>query len=402
MSSPLDLVIYGATGFTGSQAAHYIARRVAPGTLRWAIAGRSQPKLDALAASIEGHDVPTIVANSGDPASIDAMVEQARVVLTTVGPYARYGSPVVAACARLGRDYVDITGEVPWVRRMIDAHHEEAAASGARIVPFCGFDSVPSDLGTWLAAEACAEAGTQLGKLGAYFQAKGGVNGGTIATAFLALENERPRDLAHPFLLDPDNTIDRARWSAHADPKSPWRVAPLGRWAAPFFMGPVNTRVVRRSVALAGERYTEDFGYQEGMLVGRRMGALSAGAATAGMAGLTVAAALAPTRALLRRMAPSPGEGPSEATMNEGFVRVHYVGEAADGRAVRGELRAEGDPGNRVTVQFLAESALCLAERDEGVRAEGGVWTPAHAFARPLLVRTRATGMRWEMALSSP
>lgn len=395
MSPAFDLVVFGATGFTGAQAARYIQRR--GGSLRWAIAGRSRSKLEAIHEALGDASVGVIVADSSDPSSIDAMVEQTRVVLTTVGPYARYGTPVLAACARLGRDYVDITGEVPWVRRMIDAHHDEAVASGARIVPFCGFDSVPSDLGAWMAASLCEQAGAEARRVEAYFQAKGGVNGGTIATAFLALENEKPRDLAHPFLLNPDPTIDRARWSEHADPRRPWRVAALDRWAAPFVMGPVNTRVVRRSAALAASGYAPDFAYQEGLLASRRFGALQAGALTAGMAGLTLAAIAPPTRALLRRVAPSPGEGPSDATMDEGFVRVRYVGESSEGRRLQGELRAPGDPGNRVTVHFLCESALALVERDAGVRPDGGVWTPSIAFGAPLLARLRATGMLWSM-----
>lgn len=392
MSSAFDLVIYGATGFTGRQAAIRVARDAPPG-LRWAIAGRNRAKLEALAASLSPSP-EIIVADSADADRVDAMVAQARCVLTTAGPFARYGEPVLASCAKRGVDYVDITGETPWVRRMIDRYHDEATRTGARIVPFCGFDSVPADLGVLLLAQQAHREGRGLGRVTGYYQAKGGFNGGTLASALNLLERERPADLANPFLLNPNPKVDRATWSAHADPRGSWRVPGIDRWAAPFFMGPVNTRVVRRSAALfAGteQAYGDAFAYQEGLLMPSRVAAMSA---TAALAAFAVGGQSSLLRKAAAKLGPSPGEGPSEAAMDGGFFRVRFVEESADGARVAAEVSGPGDPGNRVTVQILCESAFALLLDRDALPDRAGILTPALAFERVLIDRLRTSGMR--------
>jgi short subunit dehydrogenase-like uncharacterized protein len=392
MQPALDLVIYGATGFTGRQAAERVARD-APADFRWAIAGRNRAKLDALAQTLS----PTpsvIVADSADEPAVDAMVAQTRCVLTTAGPFARYGEPVLAACAKHGVDYVDITGETPWVRRMIDRYHDEAVRTGARIVPFCGFDSVPADLGVLLLADHAQQTGRALGRITGYYQAKGGFNGGTLASALNLLERERASDLANPFLLNPDPKTDRATWSAHADPRGSWRAPGLDRWAAPFFMGPVNTRVVRRSAALFAETprsYGSAFAYQEGLLMPSRVAAM---AATASLAAFAVGGQSALLRKVAAKLGPSPGQGPTEAQMDGGFFRVRFVEESVDGARVAAEVSGPGDPGNRVTVQILCESAFSLLLDRDRLPERAGVLTPAVAFEHVLIDRLRASGMR--------
>lgn len=402
-----DLVVHGATGFTGRQAAAYVAKHAPPG-LRWAISGRNRARLEAVRASLGVADqaVPLVVADSHDAVAVDALVRRTRVVLTTVGPYAKYGTAMIAACAAAGTHYVDITGETPWVRDMIDVHHETAARSGAVLVPFCGFDSVPSDIGTWMMVDWIQKhrnCGTQTVRTG--FRARGGFNGGTMDSAFTLAEQGTQRRMGHPFLLNP---VDggggtRRAGAEHADPVSPWRDAEMGgqgRWLAPFFMAPVNTRVVRRSAAVweqRGQSYGAGFVYREGMLVKSRLQGLGVTAGTAlGVGVLSTRAG----RALARRVVPAPGEGPSEATMDGGFFVTELVALAEDGTVVRGRIRGEGDPGNRSTVRMLCESAFCLTTDFDRLPAAtwgGGVWTPATAMGSVLLARLRDAGMAWEV-----
>jgi len=405
----LDLVVFGATGFTGRQAAAYVAAH-APKALKWGLAARSASKLERVRSSL-AVDVPLIQADAQDALAIDAMAQRTKVVLTTVGPYARYGTALFAACAAAGTHYVDITGETAWVRRMIDVHHTTAKATGAVMVPFCGFDSVPSDLGAWMMVDWIRrhwQQSTRSVRMG--FQLRGGVNGGTLASALHMGENPQlKREIARPFLLDPDPEVVVARVArAHRDPTGPWYDPDLGdpsqggggRWLAPFIMASINTRVVRRSAAVwaaQGQPYGDDFAYQEGMRAKSRglarMGAL-------GLGGAVLVLSTSVGRMLVRRLAPSPGEGPSEAQMDGGFFKSELVAEASDGRKVRGRVSGQGDPGNRCTVRMLCESAFALCGDHSALPAAqlgGGVWTPAAALGGVLLDRLRAAGMTFEV-----
>ena len=407
-SRDFDLVVHGATGFTGRQAAVYVAEH-APEGLRWAISGRSAEKLAAVQASLAaaGHTVPVIVADSHDAVAIDALARRTRVVLTTVGPYAKFGTALLAACAAAGTDYVDITGETPWVRDMIDVHHHTAQQTGAVIVPFCGFDSIPSDLGVWMLVDWIRrEWGLSTRSVRSAYRLKGGFNGGTLDSAFTMAEQGTQKQMGHPFLLNPDRRgpPDARASQLHADPTGPWHDAQLGPadkgglWLAPFFMAPVNSRVVRRSAAVWqawGQGYGDAFAYREGMMVRSRGEGLSI---TLGSAAAVALLATGAGRALARRFVPKPGEGPTEARMDGGFFTGVFVAEAEDGRVLRGRVHGDGDPGNRCTVRMLCESAFCLVlERERLPVAErgGGVWTPATAFGGVLLQRLRAAGMDW-------
>lgn len=363
-----DLVVYGATGFTGRRTLRVLRQR-AP-ELRIAAAGRSADKLAAL-----GGDY--LVADSTNPESVRAMARQARVVVSTAGPYAKYGDAVVDACVEEGAHYCDITGETPWVRTVIDRLHDKAIDRGVRIVPFCGFDSVPSEMVALLAVQAWGPvACTGFMKVGG-----GGLNGGTLASALNMAEQYPPKMMANPFLLNPDPKISRELWSANADPAEP--IEFCGYWGSPWMMGPINTRVVRRSAALL--EYGEGFSYRE---VQEQKSSLQAWRWTMGMGAAVGLLSREWGRSLARRYGPKPGEGPSEQAMENGFARLRLVSE-------QGSVTwtAQGDAGNTITCDMLAECALMLAG---DLNTPCGVITPAVAFGRPLVDRLQQRGHRFE------
>jgi short subunit dehydrogenase-like uncharacterized protein len=397
---PYDVILYGATGFVGRQTARYFATH-APG-LRWAVAGRSAARLEALHAEFAAPSPGIVVADADDAAALDALAAKTRVVLSTAGPFARFGSELVAACVRHGTHYVDITGETPWVRQMIDRHHDAAASSGTRIVPGCGFDSVPSDLGAWLVARALWEQHDE-GCVGvkACFSIRGGLNGGTAASMLNALDSGVQAQIDDPFLLNPAGTVpvDATR---HRDPAGALRDADFGGWLAPFVMGPINTRVVRRSAALLADSglYAPTFGYQEYARMGRgAAGALTATTVAVGMAAGRSALGFAPLRRIAARFMPAPGEGPSEQAMDRGSFRCELIGVGSRGTVQRGRIAGRGDPGNRATTVFVCESALALAldaKRLPGGVRLGGVLTPAVALGEVLATRLHRAGMTVE------
>ncbi|MDQ2858989.1 MAG: saccharopine dehydrogenase NADP-binding domain-containing protein [Candidatus Eremiobacteraeota bacterium] len=398
-----DVVVYGASGYVGRQVVKYLAApERAPG-LRWAIAGRSRGKLEAVKASTAaGADV--LVADSGDASTLDTLAARTAVVLNTVGPFARYGDPVVDACVRLRTHYVDITGETPWIRTLIDRYHARASADGTRIVPSCGFDSVPSDLGAYLVARHLQGSGGGCEQVKAFYSMMGGVNGGTLASLMLISENPaQSKMMRDPFLLSPTAPPPSAASSGSRDPQSPHYDTDAKAWVAPFLMGPINTRIVRRSSALFAawnESYGERFAYQEYMRFGEPFGFAQALAVTAGSTLMTSALEFAAVRRAIEPMLPKPGTGPSEAAMQNGWFRCDLVGRGAASATARATIRDKGDPGNVATTKFVCESALALAlERDAlpGGSARGGVLTPATALGEVLVRRLRAAGMQLDV-----
>ena len=412
-----DIVLYGATGFVGRQTAAYFAaleqsRPRGAEALRWALAGRDAEKLKAVktACGPGARKAGVVVADAQDAQALAAMARDCTVVLSTAGPFALYGSELVAACVKHGTHYVDITGETPWVHDMIKAHHAAAQKNGTRIIPFCGFDSVPSDLGSWLVAQTMLEKyGEPCESVKASFSLRGGVNGGTLASMFNFMGSGKAKMMAKPFLLNPTATKVPAA-GAHLDPIAPVFDLDFKAWLGPFFMGPINTRVVRRSAALLtpangsskgkSSGYSKDFHYQEYLRFGA--GPLAGAAAAMVSAGMLAGATsmkLAPLRKLASRVAPGPGTGPSEAAMNAGSFRCELVGKSASGHIVRGRVADKGDPGNRATTKMVCESALALAlqlnELPGGAKA-GGVLTPAVGLGAVLIDRFRAAGMTFE------
>jgi short subunit dehydrogenase-like uncharacterized protein len=398
------VVLYGATGFVGRQTvAHFAAH--ADG-VRWALAGRSADKLEQVrqACGPGAAGAGIIVADATDQKALDALAGQAAVVLSTAGPFALYGSALVAACVAHRTHYVDITGETPWVRGLIDRHHAQAARDGTRIIPCCGFDSVPSDLGAWLVAEATwRQHGELCVSVKACHSMRGGLNGGTLASALNLMESGQDQLLADPFLLNPPGTAPRNP-AEHADPVAPHRDADFDAWVGPFMMGPINTRVVRRTAALLKARgdagYGAHFSYQEYLRFGR--GPLAAAAAASVSVGMGVGQAamrFKTGRALARAVAVPPGQGPSERTMDSGSFRCELVGKTASGKVMRGRVAGQGDPGNRATTKFVCESALALAMQPQalpGGERGGGVLTPASGLGMVLGQRLIAAGMNLE------
>ncbi len=315
-----DVVLYGATGFTGKQTVAYF-RAHAPEHLRWAVAGRNAERLEEVARSAplaDGSPRPTIVCDSSDGASVRNLAERTRVLLTTVGPYARSGTPIVDACVAAGTHYTDITGETAWVRELIDRYHDQAAEQGTRIVPFCGFDSVPSDLGAFIAVSHLRDAhGVGTRRVKAFHRGRGGVNGGTIASFLAMAESGGTAAMRDPILLNPRGMRGGDRPEAEPDPVVPYRDTDVHAFAAPFVMSQINTRVVRRSACLAelGQQpYGRSFRYQEYWKGEGPFGLAEAAGFAWGQAVTPLVMGIGPVRRSLERMLPAPGEGPMPMT----------------------------------------------------------------------------------------
>jgi short subunit dehydrogenase-like uncharacterized protein len=396
----LDVVVLGATGFVGRLVARYLADH-APQGVRVGLAGRSAERLAAVRERLgaAASTWPLLVADSTDPSSLATLAGRTRVVATTVGPYRTHGLPVVEACATAGTDYADLTGEVLFVRDSIDRYHDVATRTGARIVHCCGVDSVPSDLGVLLLHHAAAADGAgDLEDTTLVVRAfKGGISGGTLASGKLQLDEVRTnagsRKVAgDPYALSPRRAVEPElgderdlTWIRHDEG--------LGIWVGPFVMAGINTRVVRRSNALQGWAYGRRFRYRE--VVGFGTGpAAPVKAATVSTALMAFGAGLAfgPSRALLDRVLPSPGEGPSEKTRRTGLFRMDIHARTATGARYVSQVSGQGDPGYAATSVILGESALCLILDRDRLPPTAGVLTPATAMGTVLIDRLRAAG----------
>jgi short subunit dehydrogenase-like uncharacterized protein len=403
----LDVVLFGATGFTGRLVAEYMAEHAPKAGIRWAIAGRNRDKLEAVRSSIGLRDLPLHVADSLDTAALDDLVPRARVICTTVGPYVKFGKELVRACAKHGVSYCDLAGEATFVRAMIDECHETAKARKARIVTSAGFDSIPSDLGTYMAWEHARRVHHEDLSWVKIFtgRIKGETSGGTIASGLVLLDALKESRDVRRLVRDP-HALDPTPWRGPRDPFEDDQRGvrfdrDLGRWTAPFVMAAVNTRVVRRSHALLqadGAGYGRRFRYHEAMGFRRGpRGLLQASMMTAGIAGFFAAASMKPTRALLERtFLPAPGEGPSRTSIENGFFEMHVLAKTESGRRLRGRVAGVRDPGYGETAKMLSESAFCLA-KDE-LPPRHGILTPASAMGMTLIERLRAAGMTFDIA----
>ncbi len=382
-----DVIIWGASGFTGRIATNYMHAQYGEGNISWAIAGRNQAKLDSVRNQ---RDIEVLIAESDDEESLRELVQKTKVLLTTVGPYTKYGSKLVAACAEYGTDYCDLTGESLWMREMISAYDESARNSGARIVHTCGFDSIPSDIGVYfLQKEMIARHGVPARHIKFRLRtAKGGMSGGTADSGLAMVEKVEKDKSLRSQLTDPYLLNDNFRGADGPDRISPFYDEDFESWVAPFVMGPINTRVVRRSAELLGDMYGSNFRYDEGILTRGGptgfLGATGIGLAT-GLAMATLAAP--PTRKIIKRFIPKPGEGPSEQEQEQGFFEIelkakHPDDEALDLRAI---VKGDRDPGYGSTAKMIVESAMALAHDD--VKKSGGFWTPASVIGDKLLQR---------------
>ncbi len=375
-----------------------LLRRYTDTGLRWAMAGRSRARLDAVRSELGAESVPLIVADSHDPASLDNLVGQTGVVAATVGPYALHGSELVTACTRRGTHYCDLTGEVQWIRQMIDQYDRPARETGTRLVHCCGFDSIPSDLGCLMMNRTMIEhhgGPCEVVKLGVR-HLRGGVSGGTVASMLNLVEQARRdpgirRLVAHPYALNP---IDQREGADGTDQRGVEWDADFRSWTAPFVMAGINTRIVRRSNALSRYAYGRDFRYGETLLTGRGSGGcLRAMLISAGLAAALTGVAFRPTRALLNRFVlPQPGEGPSQAQRAAGHFDLELVGRRGD-QVLRGRVTGREDPGYGATAKMLTETAVCLARDGDKLPVGGGSWTPATAMGTRLMERLQAAGI---------
>ena len=406
-----DIVLFGATGFVGRLTARHLADEADP-RVRIALAGRSLTRLRDVAADLgpAAEGWPLLVVDATDEQAVTDLAGRAAVVVTTVGPYVKYGVPLAAACAEAGTHYCDLTGEVLFVHRSIAANHETAQRTGARIIHACGFDSIPSDLGVWLTAQAAKADGAELGRTHlAVRSLKGGFSGGTVDSARTQAQETQTTPSVRRVLADPLALADGPR-----PPRTPAgkassprrgglgglletvdRVSPVrrdadnGHFTGPIFMAAFNSRIVSRSASMLG--YGKGFRYFEYT----DFGAGARGAVTAGVASVALGAGLAglafgPTRAVLDRVLPKPGEGPSLEAQEKGFLKVDVIGEATNGARYRTTVTVPYDPGYLGTAYMLGQAALSLVEDGDRLPDAAGVLTPATALGAPLVDRLRA------------
>ncbi|WP_278315196.1 saccharopine dehydrogenase family protein [Lolliginicoccus levis] len=407
-----DLVVFGATSFVGTIMTQYLAEHFSSQAepARWAIAGRSKSKLEEVRRSLgaAGESLPILVADATDEDQLHALCAQTRVVVSTVGPYALYGEPLLKACAETGTDYCDLTGETQWIKRMIDKHEATARETGARIVHCCGFDSVPSDMGVYFLQQKALERwGAPATSVTMRVKSlKGGASGGTVASIINIVEEATAdpalrKALLNPYYLCPPDHGFTARqhWvkTAEFDPG-------FEEWAAPFVMAAVNERVVHRSNALAGKAYGHQFTYNEGMLTGTGIrGRAAALALVAGLGAFMASAAIKPARSLMQKyVLPKPGEGPSPEAQEAGRYDIRFIGKNDNGETLRVKVTGEGDPGygssSKILGQAVASLALDHAKNGTKTGRPGGSWTPATMFDERFIERlTRHAGMRFEV-----
>ncbi len=386
-NTKFDLIVFGASGFTGRLVAEYLNKQYgANGSVRWAMAGRSEAKLAQVRTEIGVPDeVALIVADTQDMASVEAMVAQAKCIITTVGPYQLYGTKLVEACANAGVDYVDLSGEPLWMSDMIEQFDAKARETGARIVHSCGFDSIPFDLGVlFLQNAAQAEFGRPAPRVRCRVRVMDGeFSGGTAASLGASLARlEKEPDLLMR-MIDPFCLANGFKGPDQPQDNKPYEDELLGMWVAPFIMAAINTKNVHRSNALMGHAYGEDFIYDEMMVAG------------VGEEGKAVAEFISSANPLQGENVPQPGEGPSREKREAGSYDVLFLGEMPDGTVLKAAVTGDMDPGYGSTSKMLAESAICLLEDCPDL--QGGVYTSAPAMGEKLIARLVANaGMTFE------
>ncbi len=398
-TKPFDLIVFGATSFVGKILCRYLLEQYGMGgTLKWAAAARSKPKLEALRSDLgaAAHSLTLFSAEAADDASLNALCEQARVIVSTVGPYALHGQSLVRACAESGTDYCDITGETQWIHRMLHLYENAARASGARIVHCCGFDSLPSDLGVLFTQnEARKRWGQPSARVKMRIKARGGFSGGTVLSLLNVIEeaandSSLRKTLGNPYALCPAGQTQGPR---QPDVKGPVYDEGAKSWVAPFVMSSINTRIVHRTNALTGHAYGASFLYDEAMLCGSGVkGALRAGAIATAVGAILVMGSVKPLRSLAEKtLLPAPGEGPSPEAQAKGFFEARFIATSPTGEHLRTRVRGDRDPGYGSTGKMLGEAAVCLATEVPKEKG-GGFWTPATLLGEPLIERlnTRA------------
>lgn len=391
MQKHYDIVLFGATSFVGQITAAYLAKRLG-NAQSWAIAGRSEAKLHLLLSSLPTETKPElIIADVNQPDSIANMCTAASVLISTVGPYAKYGEPIIRACIAAKTDYLDLTGEPQFIRRIIDKYQQQAHEANVRIVNSCGFDSIPSDMGVYFLqqhaqttySEVCQRIAMRVHRI------KGGASGGTVASMLNVLDEVKDdpalrRVIGNPYALCPQGHNLKAYQPnlkvARIDEETQ-------RWKAPFIMAAINMRIVHRSNALLNTRYGSNFVYDEAVLTGKGVsGAWKGLSLSFGLAGFMLAASITPIRKLLEnKWLPKPGEGPSEQQQLSGMFDIRLYGYTPSGKRVVAKVTGDRDPGYGSTAKMLSEAAICLASNDKVKQKAGGIYTPASIFEVELI-----------------
>ena len=392
MEKDIDIIVYGATGFTGKLCVEYLASKER--STKWAIAGRNQEKLKTVADEL-CPEVEILIADSDDEDALDRLTQRAKVVLSTAGPFHRYGSKLVASCVKNNTHYVDITGENFWVKGLIDDHHDEASRKGVRIIPSCGYDSIPSDLGSLYCVQSMNK---PIKRIEAFHTMKGEASGGTLETMFSLADLDLGKSLFDPFLLNPEGTVSDQQKKLSKDKTGVLEQDVINGWSGPFIMAAANTRVVRRSAALheqKGEKYGQDFTYQEFTFHKKKTGAYMAMAFLA-IFGLVL---MTPLRKIVRPLMKKPGEGPSKEARENGWFSATYKALADDGDVSVFKMHGKGDPGYKITSLLVTESALCLVENEQdlpGGSDYGGILTSASGLGGALISRLKNAGIVFE------
>ncbi|MGB2342675.1 MAG: saccharopine dehydrogenase family protein [Flavobacteriaceae bacterium] len=389
-SREFDIIIWGASGFTGRLVAEYLFKQYGTsGNLKWAMAGRNQQKLETVRATIADKSVPIVVADSSDETSIKQMVLRTKVICTTVGPYAIYGSKLVAACVENKAHYCDLAGEVQWMRQMIDKHQQTAQANGVKIVHSCGFDSIPSDMGVYfIQREAKVQKGQRAKKISMRVAAmKGGLSGGTYASLSKVIEQAQKDKTIYKVLTNPYglNPTDQQEGEDRPDLMSVVFDKTSQSYVGPFIMAGINTKVVRRSNALSNYSYGKDFRYDEATLNGKGFKGKIKGILAAIPLIFMTAKPKSVLKSIANKLLPKPGEGPNEEQRENGFFNLRFYVTLEDGSSAMGKVTGDKDPGYGSTSKMLAESAVCLAV-DELPKISG-VLTPSVAMGDALLQR---------------
>ena len=388
----LDVVVYGATGFTGSLCVKYLKENY-PG-IQIAIGGRNQKKLQSVLDKYS-LDCKIFVADGDDSAALDKITSATKVVLSTAGPFHRYGSKMVASCVKNSTHYVDITGENFWVREMIAKHHEEAKQKGVRIIPACGYDSIPSDLGVFFAAKSF---GSPIKSISSYHAMKGEASGGTIETMFAIGGLKLDRSAFGAFALNPKNSITETQKKLTSDKVSVQKNKTLKAWTGPFVMAMANARVVRRGAALLAEDnngYGKDFVYKESAYYQKKRSAYI----TTFMLAVMGVVIVTPLRKIVRPLLKQPGRGPSQKVMDGGFFKCKFLVTGEDGSEKIYSMKGSGDPGYKVTSKFVCESALSLLGDQRnlpGGSDYGGILTPSSGLGHVLIDRLKNAGIVFE------
>ncbi|MAE40746.1 MAG: saccharopine dehydrogenase [Psychrobacter sp.] len=406
---PYAVVLYGATSFVGQITAKYLSQFLADSNdVEWAIAGRDEEKLKKLQSEISdsgsAKKVDIIIANSNDEASLDEMTKQAKVVISTVGPYLKYGEPLIKSCANNGTDYVDLTGEAIFIKDMMDKYQDTASQSGARIVNSCGFDSIPSDLGVYFTQQQAEKQFDEVcEKIHMRVKAaKGGLSGGTVASMATIFEEvgkdkSRRKQVANPYLLNDDADAPNVRQKNVSKPEYD---SEHGRWLAPFVMASINTRIVHRTNQLTDYEYGREFKYDEAMWMKDGVkGQLTSYALSAGLFGFATTMMFKPSRELLsKHVLPKSGSGPSKSEQENGYFDIRFFGYTPSNDSISTKVTGDRDPGYGSTSRMLAQSALCLAQDISHQDVKGGFWTPASAMGDKLIARLKEhSGLSFEV-----